>query len=150
MKRIILIILILFLAISCKDERLGQTLPPANYPQFSRGLEGHHSLIFEGNKVTLDYDWHTNEERNHIWLDGTFEINTPDWKYLINSYYKEATIVFKVLHMDQNYKIIGTNQIFIPIDNSSTVKDYKFKRDFPYKDEYKYVSYGIEARGIFY
>jgi hypothetical protein len=150
MKKIILIILILFLAVSCKDQWIGKTLPANNYPQFSPGLKGHHSIIFGGGKATLDYDWSLNEERNIILLDGTFEINIAEFNYAISSTFKDLTIIFKVFHLDQNYTIIGVNQIFIPLDNDSTVEDYKFNRNFPYRNEYKYVSYRMEASGLIY
>ena len=147
MKKTVLIIFILFLAVACKNEWIGKTLPAGSYPQFSPGLRGHHTLPFEGGKITLDYDWVINEEKNRIWLDGTFDINIPEFKYTIRSTFKDLTIVFKVFHLDQNYKIIGVDQIFIPFDNDSTAEDYKFKRNFLYKDEYKYVTYRIEASG---
>ena len=147
MKKTILVVLILFLAISCKDQWIGKTLPAGNYLQFSPGLEGHHSITFEGGNATLDYDWFINEEKNRIWLDGTFAINTPEFRYTINSTFKDLKVLFKMFHLDQNYKIIGVDRIFIPFDNNSTVEDYKFKRNFPYKNEYKYITYKIEASG---
>ena len=96
LQKLLLLIFCSILTTSCAHPWMGKTLPAAQYPQFSPGLEGHHTIPFEGGQVTLDYDWFINEERNHIRLDGTFEINSPEWKYMINSTFKDANIVFKM------------------------------------------------------
>ena len=149
MYNIIQMIFIMFLAVSCTHPWMGKKLPVANYPEFSNGLEGHHTIKFEGGNATLDYDWVTNEEKNHIWLVGTFDINVPEFQYATKSTFKDLNIVFKVFHLDKNYKIIGVDHIFIPLGNESTEKDYRFKKEFLYKKEYKYVSYRLEASGKF-
>jgi hypothetical protein len=90
------------------------------------------------------YDWFTNEEKDRIWLDGTYKINDPNWNDLFKtSKFREVTIFSEMFLLDQNYKIIGTNKFVISfaVGLGYTVRNHKFKKDFPYKIEYKYVTY---------
>lgn len=128
----LLLVIVAFCSIlssSCTHPWIGKTFPAAHYPQFSPGLEGHHTIPFEGGQVLLDYDWFTNEEKDRIWLDGTYKINDPNWNDLFKtSKFREGTIFSEMFLLDQNYKIIGTNKFVISfaVGLGYTVRNHKF------------------------
>lgn len=139
--------LLLVLAISslsvisaCTHSMIGQTQPAGNYPYLGSGEYGHHIVEFERGAAELDYYWTINRENATLTFQGTFNIYGADWKAVTNAPWQSGKLIIELFLLNNNYQVIEVERIFIPIDDT-TYEENEFKRTFPYRSEYKYVSY---------
>ena len=144
------VLIMLFLALTaCTHSMTGKILPPANYPQFAGGTNGHHIIKFREGIAKLDYDWFINNQENTLTLIGTYDFNFPGGEFYTRASYKWGNVTISAFLLDKNYKVLKVEQLYFPIDPDTELKEQKnpFKMTFPYNQDYKFITFEIRWEG---
>lgn len=134
---------------ACASPMIGRALPERNYPNFTNGTKGYHYISFERTIAELEYDWHINAEDSTLNLKGHYEILSGLWelKYPL----KKVKLTLEAYLLNENYEIVEVEYIYhVLYEDRDFEKEIKIDKTFPYKQEYKYITFKLSYAVDYY
>ena len=134
---------------ACSSPMIGRMFPKGDYPNFTNGTKGYHYIPLYRGFAELEYEWYIDSEDNTLNLKGHYEILPGQWefKYPLKTIY----LTFEAYLLNENYEIVEVEYIYhVLYEDQDFGKKQVIDKTFPYKQEYKYITYKLSYEGDYY
>jgi hypothetical protein len=142
---------VMFLALTAcaSSPMIGRMLPEGNYSSFTDGISGYHYIPFEKGIGELAYDWFINSEESTLTLNGHYQILPGKWGLVFPL--KEITVTIDAYLLNEYYEIVEVGYIYHTLyEDEDFEKEIKIAKTFPYKQEYRYITFKLSYQGAYY